>query len=560
MIECNVHFPFAAVCDQQQYKLALILNIIDPAIGGVLVSGPRGIAKSTLARASADLLPQSSDQTAQFVTLPLGSTEDMLTGSLDLEQVLNDKKFSFKPGLFHKAHQGVLYVDEVNLLSDHLVDLMLDVSASKINVVERDGLSHQHESRFILMGTMNPDEGELRPQLLDRFGLMVVLNDIEDQTQRVEIIKRRLAFDANPHGFIRQFDQETALLKNNIIKARQQLNQIKLPELCLDKVTTLCLAAKVEGVRADLVMTRAAIAYCAYQGRLTVTNDDIETIAPMVLAHRAKLNQSSPPPPPKPEFQRPQSQQHKQNDGTQSQPEGEFGQMPPVTVKMTPKSMALSLKTANDRQSEKQTAYGKNAGFQIMGSGKLVQSQKLDLYQSLLSDPLNWPPKHPIHKKQRRSGTSLHCFLLDTSASTLKSGILAEAKGLVSSLLEKVYLLRDQCCLMTFGNDQIEWVFPIGQVQKDRDAKINGIKAGGGTPLKLALSAMQKKVAHFLVKSPHCQVIHYILTDGRTNDDLQGISLAGKTVVIDTNENPLAGSQMQILLNTLQANYLKLRG
>ena len=207
MLPHKPNFPFTAVTGQTTFKLALTLLAINPAIGGVLVSGPRGSAKSTLAKGLADVMPSASsnnsDQAAPaFITLPLSVTEEMVVGTLDLQQVLNEKQVEFKQGLLAKADQGVLYVDEVNLLQDHIVDLLLDVAASGTNVVERDGISHQHDARFVLLGTMNPDEGELRPQLQDRFGLSVVLGNDYAIDERVEIVQRREAFDVNSEALL----------------------------------------------------------------------------------------------------------------------------------------------------------------------------------------------------------------------------------------------------------------------------------------------------------------------------------------------------------------------
>ena len=222
-----MNFPFTAVAGQSSFKLALILALIDPAIGGVLVSGPRGCAKSTLARGMVDIMPVNSSvediQEAKFVTLPLGATTDMLVGTLSLSHVLSEQSVQFQPGLLSRAHNGVLYVDEVNLLSDHLVDLLLDVSASGVNIIERDGISHQHAASFVLLGTMNPDEGELRPQLQDRFGLSVQLGNRYSVSERIEIVRLRETFDADPQAFIEQQTQQQQALSARISLARKQV-------------------------------------------------------------------------------------------------------------------------------------------------------------------------------------------------------------------------------------------------------------------------------------------------------------------------------------------------
>jgi len=275
------HFPFSALYGQPQLQTALLLAAIDPLIGGVLIEGPRGTAKSTSARALADLLPQG-----RFVNLPLGAGEEQLIGSLNIESVLKQGDVVFKPGLLARAHQGVLYVDEVNLLADALVDLLLDVSASGINYIERDGISHQHDAHIVLIGTMNPEEGELRPQLLDRFGLFVRLGDVIDPETRQRIVRARLQFDSDPNAFVDQFAEAQRQLIERIEAARDALTSIPFTDAVFERVSALCHAAAVEGVRADLVMLRAARAHAALDGKTAIDDTDIDAVAELVLAHR----------------------------------------------------------------------------------------------------------------------------------------------------------------------------------------------------------------------------------------------------------------------------------
>lgn len=274
-------FPFSALHGQTDLQTALLLAAIDPLIGGVLIQGSRGTAKSTSARALADLLPQG-----QFVNLPLGASEEQLIGSLDIEAALQNGRVTFRPGLLDRAHGGVLYIDEVNLLADHLVDVLLDVSASGINHVERDGISHRHDARFVLVGTMNPEEGELRPQLLDRFGLMITLPAQLDAATRQQIVRTRLQFDENPRGFVQSFSSQQQALKERIQSAQQRLSQLDFSDDIHQQVSELCCAAQVEGVRADLVLLRAARAFAALQQRQQITTQDVEAVAEWVLSHR----------------------------------------------------------------------------------------------------------------------------------------------------------------------------------------------------------------------------------------------------------------------------------
>nr|WP_175802775.1 ATP-binding protein [Burkholderia anthina] len=274
-------FPFAALVAQQPLQQALLLAAIDPSLGGVLVSGPRGTAKSTAARALAELLPEG-----EFVTLPLSASDEQVTGALDLAHALAENGVRFRPGLLARAHRGVLYVDEVNLLADGLVDTLLDVAASGVNVVERDGVSHAHDARFVLVGTMNPEEGELRPQLLDRFGLMVELENCFDAAQREQIVKARLAFDLDPDAFGARHATAQHALGEQIRAARARLATLDFDAAVHARVSALCIDAAVDGLRADLVMLRAARALAALEQADAVTVSHVARVADAVLRHR----------------------------------------------------------------------------------------------------------------------------------------------------------------------------------------------------------------------------------------------------------------------------------
>ncbi len=315
-------YPFAGIVGMADLKLALLLNAVSPAIGGVLVRGEKGTAKSTMVRGLAALLPPvpvvpgclySCDPAAPdpacpagphpapdpagpavelrpvtLAELPVGATEDRLTGSLDIERVLTAGTTAFQPGLLAAAHRGVLYVDEVNLLHDHLVDLLLDAAALGVNYVEREGVSVRHASRFLLVGTMNPEEGELRPQLLDRFGLTVQVTASQDPAERAEVVRRRLAFESGPAAFARRFAADTAALAGQVAAARARLPRVDLPDGSLRQICAVCSAFGVDGMRADLVTARTAIALAAWGGRDVVTEEDIRTAARLALPHRRR--------------------------------------------------------------------------------------------------------------------------------------------------------------------------------------------------------------------------------------------------------------------------------
>ena len=310
-------YPFTGIVGMADLKLALLLNAVSPAIGGVLVRGEKGTAKSTMVRGLAALLPPvpvvpgcpySCDPAAPdpacpagphsavapelrpvtLAELPVGATEDRLTGSLDIERVLTAGTTAFQPGLLAAAHRGVLYVDEVNLLHDHLVDLLLDAAALGVNYVEREGVSVRHASRFLLVGTMNPEEGELRPQLLDRFGLTVQVTASQDPAERAEVVRRRLAFEADPAAFARRFAADTAALAGQVAAAQARLPRVDLPDAALRQICAVCGAFGVDGMRADLVTARTAIALAAWRGRDVVTEEDIRIAARLALPHRRR--------------------------------------------------------------------------------------------------------------------------------------------------------------------------------------------------------------------------------------------------------------------------------
>ncbi|MEF7613504.1 ATP-binding protein [Aquincola sp. MAHUQ-54] len=292
-------FPFTALVGQPLLQRALVLAAIDPGIGGVLVTGPRGTAKSTAARALAELLPHAGGASpSPFVTLPLSATLEQLVGTLDVEAALQDSRVRLAPGLLARAHGGVLYVDEVNLLPDALVDALLDAATSGVNTVERDGISHSHAARFVLVGTMNPEEGALRPQLLDRFGLSVALANPASADDRVAILRARLAFDAEPQALRALHAPQAQRLAAAIAAARAALARTGWPEDVLGHAAHLALQAGVDGVRADLVMVRAARALAAFEGS-EVTPAHVDAVASLALAHRRHTPAEAPGPAPR---------------------------------------------------------------------------------------------------------------------------------------------------------------------------------------------------------------------------------------------------------------------
>jgi magnesium chelatase subunit I len=315
-------FPFTAIVGQEEMKLALVLNVIDPKIGGVIIMGDRGTGKSTTIRAITDILPeiqvvaddpfnsdpndfelmsddvrrlvesgeslQISFKNVPMVDLPLGATEDRVCGTIDIEKALTEGVKAFEPGLLAKANRGLLYVDEVNLLDDHLVDILLDSAASGWNTVEREGISIRHPARFVLVGSGNPEEGELRPQLLDRFGMHSEIRTVRDPELRVQIVEQRADFDKNPMECLKKYQSQQDVFKETIVAAQQLLPETTIDYELRVKISQVCGELDVDGLRGDIVTNRAARAYAAYQKRTEVTTEDIQKVITMCLRHRLR--------------------------------------------------------------------------------------------------------------------------------------------------------------------------------------------------------------------------------------------------------------------------------
>lgn len=309
-------FPFTAIVGQEDMKLALLLNVIDPKIGGVMIMGDRGTGKSTTIRALADLLPEidviaddpfNSDphdpdqvrdldpaeitvaqKKVPMVDLPLGATEDRVCGTIDIEKALAEGVKAFEPGLLAKANRGILYVDEVNLLDDHLVDVLLDSAASGWNTVEREGISIRHPARFVLVGSGNPEEGELRPQLLDRFGMHAEIRTVREPNLRVQIVEQRSEFDRDPQAFLEQYEPQQVELQKQIVNAQERLNSVTIDHDLRVKISQVCSELDVDGLRGDIVSNRAARAIAAFEGRTEVTVDDIRRVIGLCLRHRLR--------------------------------------------------------------------------------------------------------------------------------------------------------------------------------------------------------------------------------------------------------------------------------
>jgi Mg-chelatase subunit ChlI len=500
-------FPFTALHGQETLCTALLLVAIDPLLGGVLIEGPRGTAKSTAARALADLLPQGQ---SRFVNLPLGASEEQLIGTLDLEDALQRGEANFKPGLLARAHGGVLYVDEINLLADALVDALLDVSASGINTIERDGISHQHDARIVLIGTMNPEEGELRPQLLDRFGLFVRADQLTKPETRREIARARLAFDADPAAFQHRYQPQQQQLSAQLARARALLPQIPFPDAIHELVSTLCHAAATEGVRADLAMLRAARAHAALHGRTQISAEDVYSVAELALAHRRREGSDA-------------------NDaggtpalpGTPDKPD--WGALPPEQT--PPIHPVKSLKDIEAQRAVPSQSRSADAGqTQTPGKAPLARlfrrgerdTPRIHWPRTLLQKA-NQPLTREHLRFQRRAaaGSVLHCLVLDCSASMLCSNALSLAKGLLLRLANRLYHQRAELAVIAFNGQGAKLVQPPGKAIAFNENWIRPLAGSGGTPILSGLRLAEKILQTIRRRTPDKHLGLWLLTDGR---------------------------------------------
>ncbi|MEU6531596.1 putative cobaltochelatase [Streptomyces sp. NPDC046928] len=620
-------FPFTAVVGQDDLRLALLLNAVSPAVGGVLVRGEKGTAKSTAVRALSALLPAvpvvagcrfSCDpaapdpgcpdgphedtagtlRPARMVELPVGASEDRLVGALDIERALAEGVKAFEPGLLADAHRGILYVDEVNLLHDHLVDLLLDAAAMGASYVEREGVSVRHASKFLLVGTMNPEEGELRPQLLDRFGLTVEVAASREPDQRVEVVRRRLAYDDDPAGFAARWADEESAVRQRIAAARELLPSVRLGDGALRQIAATCAAFEVDGMRADIVMARTATALAAWAGRTDVLAEDVRQAALLALPHRRRRNpfdapgldedkldetleefggpddDPDPDPDPGPDGPgggggQPDPGDAPQGDAdTAARPEtGENGQphpgeQAPARASEPFRTKVLSVpgigEGAAGRRSRARTEHGRTTGAR-RPRGTLT---KLHLAATVRAAA-------PHQRARGRSGAglvvrrddlrqatregregNLVLFVVDASGSMAARQRMGAVKGAVLSLLLDAYQRRDKVGLVTFRGSAAEVALPPTSSVDAAAARLETLPTGGRTPLAAGLLRAHEVLRVERLRDPARRPLVVLVTDGRATGGPEPVALAGRaarlfaadgvaSVVVDCESGPV---------------------
>ncbi|MFE1884328.1 putative cobaltochelatase [Streptomyces diastatochromogenes] len=622
-------FPFTAVVGQDDLRLALLLNAVSPAVGGVLVRGEKGTAKSTAVRALSALMPEldvvagcrfscdpgSPDpacpdgpheagayetRPARMVELPVGASEDRLVGALDIERALAEGVKAFEPGLLADAHRGILYVDEVNLLHDHLVDLLLDAAAMGASYVEREGVSVRHAARFLLVGTMNPEEGELRPQLLDRFGLTVEVAASREPDQRVEVVRRRLAYDDDPAGFAERWAGEEAGVRQRIVAARELLPQVRLGDGALRQIAATCAAFEVDGMRADIVMARTATALAAWAGRTDVLAEDVRQAALLALPHRRRRNPFDAPgldedkldetleqysgesgedgdDDPDPDGPgggggQPAPDSGPQDDGgSAAQPEaGEGGQpqasgaqeQSAVRAAEPFRTKVLSVpglgEGAAGRRSRARTEHGRTTGAR-RPRGTLT---KLHLAATVLAAAPHQRargrsgPGLVLRRDDLRQATregregNLVLFVVDASGSMAARQRMSAVKGAVLSLLLDAYQRRDKVGLVTFRGAAADVALPPTSSVDAAAARLESLPTGGRTPLAAGLLKAHEVLRVERLRDPARRALVVVVTDGRATGGPEPVALAGRaarlfaaegvaSVVVDCESGPV---------------------
>jgi magnesium chelatase subunit D len=539
------NFPFAAIVGQDALRAALLWIAVDPGIGGLLVTGTRGTAKSTAARALADLLPPleviandpynsppgirdaAMSVPTPFVELPLGATEERVIGTLDVRALLADRQTRFEPGLLARANRGILYVDEVNLLPDHLVDVLLDAAATGRNVVERDGASHAHDARIVLVGTMNPEEGELRPQLLDRFGLCVAIASDEDLERRIAIVERRLAFDRDPVEFCARYADADATQRARVQTARALLPDVSVGPASVRHAAALALEARAEGMRADLAIVRTARAIAALDERLEVSAADIERAALAALAHRRREATSPPAPRPPASGSPPPNGSQRDRDEQAAKPTSE----PPATFAVgTPTAISLLEARTQPRRVprlSRDVARGVSAIRTATGRARLVRNVTSRIsafgtiqaagYAAFFSGTFTIRHEHLRFLERHGRERQLVVFVVDASGSMAAAARMRAAKGVVCGLLVDAYRRRDAVALVAFRGSDAQVLVPPTRSALLAYRRLRSMRTGGRTPLAAGLARGCDLLTANARRDPAARAHLVLVTDARAN-------------------------------------------
>lgn len=591
----RVIYPFAALAGQEDLQLGLLLHAVNPRLGGILIRGEKGTAKSTAVRGLADMLPameavadcpyhcnpQELDKACSqcrsreenlptrtmpvpVVDIPVSATEDRVVGSLDFEQAIKAGHRAFLPGLMGEANRGIIYIDEINLLDDHIVDVLLDAAGSGINVVEREGISVTHPAEFILVGTMNPEEGDLRPQLLDRFALCVDVQGLLDRQARVEIIKRREAFEENPGEFIAEWQAKQAELREKVMTARTLLPTVNLADELYTKISQLCVESFAAGHRADIMLVRAALALAAWRGHPAVTEEDVLDIAPLVLAHRRRQppeesetpqqqeqeqpeppddqNEESPPdeqdkdkqPTPPPPHEGEQEEEQKE-DKDQDQDNNSNANPSQEVVFAVGKPFGIK-RIAQDKDRQARRGSGRRSRTKTDSSvGRYVTSTSHRQRDDLAIDA-TIRAAAPFQRSRKANGMALviesgdirekvrekrignfMLFVVDASGSMGAKQRMIETKGAILSLLQDAYQKRDKVGMVAFKGDQAEVLLPPTNSVELAQKCLVEMPVGGKTPLAAGLVKAQEVIRQQVKRSPHMRPIVVILSDGKAN-------------------------------------------
>ncbi len=630
------HFPFSAIVGQPQLKTALLLCAVDPSLGGVLIRGDKGTAKSTAGRALADVLPHigrvpgcafncapgmasahcevccgatvsapvALASAVPFITLPLGATEDRVLGTLDLTRALKCAERAFQPGLLAAAHRGILYIDEVNLLADHLVDVLLDVAAMGVNSVQREGLSVTHPARFTLIGTMNLEEGDLRPQLLDRFGLMVEVTAPRDKTQRAEVVRRRIAFEANPVAYAATWVVQQDALHQQILTAQERIAEVVLSDALLDLISHLCCEFDVASLRADIVMHKAARVLAALDGRYAVTPADVRQAAELVLPHRRRrkpfeqpgldqqrldelmdeAQQAAEP------TESPESSESQQSDSDAVQPDTDPSPDAPErqdapaqqqVVAAAPTAPTATMRPLRVEATTARAVAGRRSEANNAPRGRVVRAVPhrqpdslavgATLRSAALRDPLDFAvTRDDLHQQVRVGKTAnLIVLVVDASGSMAAQQRMEAVKGTVVSLLTDAYQRRDEVAVISFRGDAANMLLTPTRSIDLAEQSLRDLPTGGRTPLPHALQLVLQTLDRYHGDAAPLLVL---LTDGKANVGLDAgdpwqasLGMAGllaargvSALVVDTESGYLRLGRAALLAEALGAECLTL--